>query len=314
MFNSRFYAVLFTIGVAALTIRTTLDSQFRNSTLLYLLIPFGLSVLLHILTPFSTQDRAVWRYVNHLRDGTIVMLATSAFLFEGFLCVLMFMPIYYFGITLGFLFARSREKREAAGLENDFRAYAVPVLVLMLSLEGTARSLSFERYREATHVEVINASIEQLQANMARPIALPAKRQWFLALFPLPTDVKAGSLGVGDIHTMHFTYKRWFFANYHEGDMAVRIAAVSPDHIRTEIIRNTSYLSHYMKIDGTDVRFRDLGGGRTRVALTIRYQRLLDPYWYFGPMQQFAAEQSAQYLIDAVIRRERPELTGDLHD
>ena len=310
MLNSRGFAILFTIGVAALTIRTTLDSEFRNSTLLYILIPFGLSVLLQTLTPRSTTDRAFWRYVNHLRDGTIVMLATSAFLFEGFLCVLMFMPIYYFGITCGFLFARSREKRKDARLQNDFRAFAIPALVLMLSLEGMADPLTFARYREATHVEVIEGSIDQLQANMARPISLPAERQWFLSLFPLPTDVKAGTLRVGDVHTMHFTYKRWFFANYHEGDMALRIAAVSPDHIRTEIVRNTSYLSHYMKIEGTDVRFRDLGGGRTRVALTIRYRRLLDPYWYFGPMQQFATEQSAQYLIDTIIRRERRELTG----
>ena len=103
---------------------------------------------------------------------------------------------------------------------------------------------------------------------------------------------------------MHFVYKRWFFANFSEGDMALRIAEVGPAHIRTEIVQNTSYLSHYMRIEGTDVRFRDLGDGRTRVALTVKYRRLLDPYWYFGPLQQFAATQSAKYLIDSIIRRE----------
>jgi hypothetical protein len=58
-----------------------------------------------------------------------------------------------------------------------------------------------------------------------------------------------------------------------------------------------------MKIDGTEVRFSDAGGGRTRVSLTVKYHRLLDPSWYFGPMEQLAARQSARYLIDTVIAR-----------
>jgi hypothetical protein len=49
-----------------------------------------------------------------------------------------------------------------------------------------------------------------------------------------------------------------------------------------------------------------LPGGRTRIALTVKYHRLLDPAWYFGPMQQLAAEQSARYLVDNIIVREGP--------
>lgn len=296
------FNLLFAIGVAALTIRAVLDSSFRNSALLYLLIPFALSILLYKTTARTDGATTIRRFLNHLRDGTIVMLATSAILFEGFLCVLMFMPIYYFAITIGFLFSLAADAANKRG--GGKQVYAIPALVVLLSMEGAANPLTFERYREATHVAVVDASIDQLKANMARPIAFPSERHWFLSLFPLPTRVEAGTLRPGDIHRMHFVYKRWFFANFSEGDMALRIAEVGPTHIRTEIVRNTSYLSHYMRIEGTDVRFRDLGGGRTRVALTVKYRRLLDPYWYFGPMQQFAATQSAKYLIDSIIRRD----------
>ena len=85
--------------------------------------------------------------------------------------------------------------------------------------------------------------------------------------------------------------------------MLIRIAEVTPQHIRTEITRNTSYLSHYMKIDGTDVQFTPLDDGKTRIGLTVKYHRLLDPSWYFGPMQQLAAEQSARYLVQSIIVR-----------
>lgn len=296
------FYLLFAIGVAALTIRALLDSDFRNSALLYLLVPFGLSLLLYHTTVRTDGATTRKRYLNHLRDGTIVMLATSAILFEGFLCVLMFMPIYYIAITIGFVFSSAADAANKRG--GGKHVYAIPALVVMLAMEGAANPLTFERYREATHVAVVDASIGQLKANMARPIAFPSERHWFLSLFPLPTQVEAGTLGVGDIHRMHFVYKRWFFTNFSKGDMVLRIAEVGPTHIRTEIVDNTSYLSHYMKIEGTEVRFRDLGNGRTRIALTVKYRRLLDPYWYFGPMQQFAATQSAKYLIDSIIRRE----------
>lgn len=58
-----------------------------------------------------------------------------------------------------------------------------------------------------------------------------------------------------------------------------------------------------MSIDGTQVDFTPLPDGRTKVALTVHYERALDPAWYFGPMQRFAVEQSAQYLIEQVIAR-----------
>jgi hypothetical protein len=85
---------------------------------------------------------------------------------------------------------------------------------------------------------------------------------------------------------------------------------VSPRRIRTEIVRNTAYLSHYMRIDGTEVLFDPLPGGRTRVSLTVKYHRLLDPAWYFGPMEQLAAEQSARYLVENIIVRRGARAPG----
>ena len=38
----------------------------------------------------------------------------------------------------------------------------------------------------------------------------------------------------------------------------------------------------------------------TRVTWTLRYRRGLDPAWYFGPMEQYAARLAAGYLIDTV--------------
>ncbi|MEO7177229.1 MAG: hypothetical protein ABIW83_00145 [Allosphingosinicella sp.] len=295
------YYIFFIMGAATLTARAVLDSSFRNSTLLYLLIPFAISIALHLAIPVAEDDEDTprRRYGRHMRAATIVMLGSSALLFEGFLCVLFFMPIYYLMITIGFVFS-SLADRDGGGHAG---AYAIPLVVVLLAVEGLTGPTTVTRYNEATYVDTVPGSIADLQANMARPIEFEAKRHWFLWLFPMPTRVQAGTLKAGDVHRLHFIYKRWFFANVQQGDMAIRIAEVSPARIRTEIVQNDSYLSHYMKIDGTEVRFRDAGGGRTRVSLTVKYHRLLDPSWYFGPMEGFAARQSARYLIDTIIAR-----------
>jgi hypothetical protein len=291
------YYVFFIICAATLTTRAVLDSSFRNSTLLYLLIPFAISIAIHVTLPATEGDSPTQRYGRHLRAATIVMLASSALLFEGFLCVLFFMPIYYAMVTTGFLFSWLAD-RDGGGHSG---AYAIPVVVAVLAAEGLTGPTTVPRYNEATYTQILPGSAESLQANMARPIRFEANRHWFLWLFPMPTRVDAGTLRAGDVHRLHFVYKRWFFTNVQRGDMAIRIAEVSPARIRTEIVQNDSYLSHYMKIDGTEVRFRNAGGGRTQVSLTVKYHRLLDPAWYFGPMERLAARQSARYLIDTII-------------
>ena len=245
-----------------------------------------------------------------MRSSTIVFLATSVVLFEGFICVAMFMPIYYVFVSVGFAFVAgfSQKDAEDSDLTNTFKAYGLPVLVLMMVSEGLVPATTVERSGTATYVSESPLSVAELQANMARPIAFESERHWFLKLFPLPDEIAAGSLREGDLHTFHFTYKRWIFTNAHKGEMHVKIAKVSDRHIRTEITRNDSYLANYMRIDGTDVRFTPQANGKTRVAVSVRYERRLDPAWYFGSMQHFAAEQSAKlFLSDIIFRHEVAE-------
>lgn len=301
--HPRWVYLLFTVGVFSFLIRLVLDSNFANSAVLYVAIPFLASFAIFQFTEKPKSGRLWMRYLAHLRDATIIMLATSVVLFEGFICVLMFMPIYYLIVSIGFG-AEALFRQSEKGKRNKLKASILPMAIALLAIEGLSPSTSFERQNKVTRSVVVNASIDQLKANMAAEINLSARRHWFLSIFPLPVDIQAGTLNPGDIHKLDFIYKRWFFTNIDRGEFHLRIDEVSDDRVKTSVTRNSSYLAKYLNIQGTEVQFNPISENQTEVALTIHYERLLDPAWYFGPMQKFAVSQSADYLVDQVIVRD----------
>lgn len=294
--RSQLIRILFVIAAIAVVIRALLDSRFATSALLYLTVPFVVSMLIHQFIPYEVENSRGRQLFNHLRDATVVMLATSFILFEGFVCVLMFMPIYYLCALIHYAFTRNRDY-------SHMKVIVLPLVVGVLSLEGVFPATSLPRKAEVTHVAVVDGSIAELKANMAAPITFDQERNWLLSIFPLPVKVEAGTLKAGDVHTLDFIYKRWFYTNVHEGTFALEISDVGADYVRTTVVKNTSYLASYVQIDGTEVAFRDVGAGQTEVSLTVHYHRKLDPSWYFGPLQSYAFERSAAYLIDTVIAR-----------
>lgn len=283
-----------------------MNSVFANSALLYVGIPFLVSFAIFQLSPTPEGERLGPAYLRHLLVATIIMLATSAVLFEGFICVLFFAPIYFIIVSLTYLFRFWGQKRKAKRY-SKLQSAIWPLAVMILAVEGLSPSTTFERESSVTRTVIIDADIAALKANMAAPMRLPQSRHWFLSIFPLPVNVAAGSLNAGDIHTLDFVYKRWFFTNIKHGEFHLKIDTVSENKVTTSVVKNTSYLASYLDVKGTEVDFRPIGPNQTEVALTINYDRKLDPAWYFAPLQNFAIEQSADYLIKSVIARDHDQ-------
>jgi len=294
--------LLFLIGCSCLILRPLLDSRYATTGLLYVAIPFIISFLLfHFAQDKEFEINSGLGF--HMFKATIVMLGSSAFLFEGFICVIFFFPIYAIFASIAYGVAYNNKKRRIEGKDNHLKSSFVPLIVAIMAIEGTAPSTSFERHNSVTREFIIAADVATIQKNMAEPIVLPKKRNWFLSIFPLPIETRAGSLEVGDVHEMDFVYKRWFFTNIKKGQMALRLDTVSADQITTSIVKNTSYLSTYLSINSSEINFTPLPNGHTHVSLTMNYERLLDPAWYFGTLQHYAVSHMCDYFVDSVYTR-----------
>lgn len=292
--------ILLLIGVCSLLIRALMSYNFDRTALLYVGVPFFVSVaLLYIVK--KPEKPSLNRYYGHLvLWSLIVMLGTSVVLFEGFVCVIMFMPIYFGILFLMYLFQllsfylKSRNK-------GSHYAHILPVVIFLSAFEGVVPSASFEREYSISKNIVISATPEEIKNKLIEPMHLNIERNWLLSLFPMPNNIDAGTLSAGDVHNIDFTYHRWFVTNTHKGHMKLELTQVEDDYIRTTFLEDTSYISNYLKLKGTEIRFIKVDNENTKVMLTIYYYRFLDPAWYFGPLQKYAIGQTADMLLSELF-------------
>ena len=298
--RNRNILLLVIIGVVSILIRLLNEYNFDRSALLYVGIPFLIAFTLLFIERPEPPHNWKKRYVNIIILSLVIMLGSSIILFEGFLCVVMFMPIYFFIIFLMFLLEAFKRYRNSKNQGTNY-VHLLPVLILLSAFEGVIPEFSFEREYEVVSEKIVSANIDDIKQQLKQPIELDKSRHWLLTLFPMPYDIDAETLVAGDVHTINFRYHRWFVTNTHEGSMKLEISEVEDNYIRTRFIEDTSYISNYLKLYGTEINLEAMGNNKTKVTLRIKYHRFLDPVWYFGPLQEYAVGKSAQFLLDEVI-------------
>ena len=292
---------LLILGAVTLLTRLVLDSRFATTSFFYCLVPYVIGIILYVFIPQPKGWTRTKRIGRHLLATIVVMLASSALLFEGFICVLMTAPIYIFFALLAITLTPDKQDPDRFKKSDVFRASFVPLAVIIISVEGLTDTTIFPREEVITRTQILKLTPEEIHANLSRPVHLDAKRSAFLSVFPLPDRVDAPKFAQGETHTAFFTYRRWGFTNVHKGETRLHMKTVQPLLIETEVTKDTSYFSHYLTVHGTKIKMVPQSDGTTEVSLTIRYRRELDPAWYFGPMQRRAISESADYLLTYII-------------
>jgi hypothetical protein len=84
------------------------------------------------------------------------------------------------------------------------------------------------------------------------------------------------------------------------GDLVLELEEVRPGAVRWHALGDDSHMTHFLLWREARVAWEPVDAQRTRVTWTLRYRRGLDPAWYFGPWERYAARLAAGYLIDSV--------------
>jgi len=297
------YAILISIALLSIGFRLLKELAYEKTALLYVGIPFMIAlILVYFHKPYKG---ASWRRIhrNLLVDGFIIMMGSSVLLAEGFICVVIFMPIYLLILTATFaataFYQHARQRKR-----NRLGMHVLPLILLISAFEGVLPGSSFNRQEQVSTTRVVEASIAEIKNNLLKPIELQKNRAWFLQLFPMPYEINAESLNPGDVHEIHLRYYRWFFTNVHEGSMRLEISEVESHRIKTTFLDDSSYFSNYLELKGTEITMKEIDERHTEIRLSIDYSRKLDPYWYFAPIGQYGVGLAAEFLLTEVIARE----------
>lgn len=285
-------AVIGVVAIASAAFRWLSGYGLHQSAALFI----GIPALLAIAAVFSPTPRSATGVA--CKAVTIGLLTSLIFLGEGMLCVAMSAPLFYLvaiviGLAVDYL---RRDSRKRGG---TVMSCVVLLAMVPMTLEGVTAGTSFAREASASETRIVRAPAHAVaHALFELPRfdrGLPA---WLRVGFPRPTWVRIDRDTW--IIRMSGGEMRLDGMEPREGDLVLTVDTSRAGAVQWNAASDDSHMTHFLSWQSARVEWEAIDADTTRVTWTLRYRRGLDPAWYFGPMEHFAAGLAAGYLIDAV--------------
>jgi len=278
------------VGLIILTlfVRITYSGHLEKTSLLYV----GLPSLLAIILSLSPQSGSPLGGI--LKATTYLLLFAAIALGEGVICILMAAPIFY-GVALivgviANLFVK--EKKQSPIVKCSMLG-----AVFLSSLEGVSEALSFDRAETVKVTRFVPLDLITARQALAEGPDFTSRRlPVFLALgFPTPQAISGFGLNQDAEWEVSFNGKSERF-----DPLRVRVVESREKRIRFRIIQDETEIGQWMRWREVTWDFEEKTNG-TEVVMTVSYERLLDPAWYFKPLERFGVTQAADHFMEVIF-------------
>ncbi len=276
-------------GISSVLFRILVLGQKEQSALMFIGLPTAMAMIIAFLPRASSATGMIMKGI------TLFLLLLGILLIEGFICILMAAPLFYvIGLAIGLLMDRARQR---SGLDKRLRLVVLPLLVLM-SLEGASELLSFPRAEAITVSREVAMDPAATRARLAEgPQFMLGELPPFLKLgFPAPHRIEGTGLEMGDTWLIHFAG-----GEGKPGDLRAEVVESNDAKIRVACVSDSSHISHWLDWNEAEWTIEPTTQG-TRVTLTMRYHRLLDPAWYFKPIEQYGVRKAGEYFLEQTFK------------
>lgn len=283
----RWAPVFWVLGISAagFMYRVLVFDRLEQTALLFVGIPVLLAVVL-VSTP-----KAKTTVGSVLKATTLALLLSAPLLGEGFICIVMAAPIFY-AVAMIVAALINFVKKRAAKPKQAILPCLVLIAFLPMSLEGTHPALSFHRDEEVTARRMVAASPQAVENALRFSPRIDRALPFYLRMgFPRPTEAHGEGLEPGALRKVHFAG-----GEGHPGDLVLVVTQSSPGHARFRMVSNETKVTHWLDFKEAEIEWHAIGN-QTEVNWTLRYRRLLDPAWYFGPWERYGVWLAADYLI-----------------
>jgi hypothetical protein len=289
-------AIIVAVAIGSVAYRLLVARNLEQTAALFI----GIPALLAIVVVFAVSPKSATGVA--CKAVTIGLLVSLLFLWEGMLCVIMSAPIFYaVAVLVGVAVSRAR-RAQAKPIDTALSCLVLLTLVPM-SFEGVTATTSLNRDETVAETRIVRVSSYSVERALAQPprfdrILPPYLRAGFPR--PISTKIEGDSVGSRWIVRVRGGEMRVNGMESRVGDLVLEIEETQPGLVRWRAISDDSHMTHFLAWQEASVRWEAIGPQATRVTWTLRYRRSLDPAWYFGPWERYAARLAAGYLIDSV--------------
>jgi hypothetical protein len=229
---------------------------------------------------------------------TVGLLVSLIFLGEGLLCVLMSAPLFY-AVAMVVVFVVNATRRGLSTGGSGTASCLVVLAILPMSLEGVTHLTTLRRDASVTVTRIVHAPAAAVQRALLEPPRFDRALPLYLrAGFPRPTMTRIE--GQRWVIRMRGGEMRLDGMEPRAGDLTLALEESSPHRIRWRAVSDDSHMTHFLRWRESAVTWTPVGERATEVTWTLRYSRDLDPSWYFGWWEHYAASLAAGYLIESV--------------
>lgn len=277
------------VGIASILFRILVLGQKEQTSLMFIGLPTAMAMLIAYLPRASSATGMITKGI------TLFLLLLGILMIEGFICILMAAPLFYgIGFIIGIFVDAARRKKES---KKRLHLAVLPVLAVM-SLEGVTGMLSFPREEAIVVTHEVSMPIRKARARLAAgPSFVLGELPPFLKLgFPAPHRIEGTGLEVHDTWLIHFAG-----GEGKPGDLKAQVEESSTERILVKCVSDSSHISHWLDWKSAEWILEPRPTG-TQVTLTMRYTRLLDPAWYFKPIERYGVRKAGEYFLEQTYK------------
>lgn len=284
------------VAVGSLAYRVIAAGGVQQTAALFI----GIPALLAIVVVFAVSPRSATGVA--CKAVTIGLLVSLLFLGEGMLCVLMSAPIFYaVAIVIAKLMDSARRRRSHSS--TTWTSCLIVVAAIPMSLEGVLPLTTVDREESVSQMRIVDASSQAIERAILTTPRFDRKLPLYLrAGFPRPiqTRIEQAANKTLWIVALRGGEMRINGMEPRTGDLVLVLEEARAGFMRWRAVSDSSHMTHFLTWREAVVEWEPITDNRSRITWTLRYRRGLDPAWYFGPWERYAAQLAAGHLIDSV--------------
>jgi hypothetical protein len=284
------------VAIGSISYRVIVSHDLQQTAALFIGIPAVLAIVVVFgVSPASAQGVAC-------KAVTICLLVSLLFLWEGMLCVLMSAPLFY-AIAIVVSYAIREARDPGNSLTITLRSCVILLAIVPMSVEGVTEFTTVNREESVTASQIVAASADAVERALFEVPRFDRVRPLYLSAgFPSPVATRIEHDSHGTLWVIQMRGGEMLLSGMEPrtGDLVLRLEEARPGLVRWRAVSDTSHMTHFLMWREIVVQWQAVDAGTTRVTWTLQYRRGLDPAWYFGPMERYAARLAAGYLIESV--------------